>query len=106
MNTGITIATIFSLLLALATAGGAAKPQAGVSDSPEVRGVNLNHNETLVSDTALVQQSNDWSLWMSDEPAFASPLFIQFYLYSNPCPKWACGTNHSETLVRDMAPMK
>lgn len=109
MNAGMTIATIFSLLLALATAGDAAKHQAGVSDSPAgIRGSNLNHNETLVRDTALVQQSNDWSLWMSDERSFAASVLIQFSMYrpGPGCSPWVCGSNHNETLVRDAAPMK
>ena len=112
MNTGMTIATIFSLLLALATAGDATKHQAGVSDSPAgVRGHNLNHNETLVRDTALVQRADDWSLWLSGEHSFdPASLLIQFSFYraDATCAPWIRGVNlnHNETLVRDTMPME
>ncbi|MBA3354699.1 MAG: hypothetical protein H0U18_01920 [Pyrinomonadaceae bacterium] len=88
MNAGMTIATIFSLLLALATAGDAARYQAGVNDSPAVRGSNLNHNETLVRDTT------------------GSIKLKATKIGAGVCPKWVCGANPNETLVRDTAPMK
>ncbi len=130
MNAGMTL-SIISLLVALATAGGAAKHQAGTGDGPSISGFNLNHNETLVRetnfgkvgpascpkwicganhnetlvrDTALVQQSNDWSLWMSSE-SFAASVLMQFSMYRGGpgCSPWVCGSNHNETLVRDAA---
>ncbi|HJZ67639.1 MAG TPA: hypothetical protein VKF81_05935 [Blastocatellia bacterium] len=45
----LTIATILSLLLALATAGNTTS-SATVSQPTAPSGVNLNHNETLVRD--------------------------------------------------------
>jgi hypothetical protein len=104
MNTGMTIATIFSLLLALATAGDATRHQARVSDSTAIRGQNLNHNETMVRDTTLNQRTEDWSLWLSGEQAFAPvSLLVQFSFYRPGlvCPPIMC--NHNETLVRDAA---
>ncbi len=57
MNAGMTLAMIISLLLALSTGGDATKQQAGVNGSPAApRGQNLNHNETLVRDTVLIER--------------------------------------------------
>ena len=109
MNTGMTIATIFSLLLALATAGDASKHQAGVSSPAAIRGHNLNHNETLVRDAAPLQRTDDWSLWLSSEQAFdPASLFIQFLSYraGGQCSPMVCGSNHNETFVRDTTPME
>lgn len=55
MNIGIPLATILSLVLALA-AGGATKDvtkdQTSAPSPPELYGHNLNHSETLVRDAA------------------------------------------------------
>lgn len=79
MNTGITLATILSLALALAAAEDALRPRAGLICSPTVCG--SNHNETLVRDPAPMKQP------------------------SGGCSPLVCGSNHNETLVRDPAPM-
>lgn len=51
MNQGIVIATILSLLLAVAATGNSPTRQAAVGDgSSSTHGHNLNHNETLVRD--------------------------------------------------------
>jgi hypothetical protein len=108
MNTGMTIALI--LVLALAAIGSSTRYQADVGNSSAgVRGVNLNHNETLVRDTTLVQRADDWSLWRSSEQSFAAaPLLTQFLFYraGASCSPWICGSNHNETLVRDAVLMK
>ncbi len=97
MNVGMNIALI--LALALAATGISTRYQADVSNrSMAAPGQNLNHNETLVRDTTLIQRADDWSLWLSGEQSFASPLFISFTFY-RACPPIMC--NHNETLVRD-----
>ena len=106
MSIGMNIALI--LALALAAIGSSTRDQADVSNRPaEVRGLNLNHNETLVRDAAPPQRADDWSLWLSAEQAFATTsLLSQFLSYRDgaSCSPWVCGANHNETLVRDLAP--
>ena len=55
MYAAINLIAIVSLLISLASAGGATKDQAQVKPPPEMYGKNLNHNETLVRDTAPVK---------------------------------------------------
>ena len=124
MNTVITLATILSVAVALAAAEDATRPHAGLSCSPIVcgsnhnealvrdtgtRGHNLNHSETLVRDAAPGQRAEVWSLWTSVGQAFADASHIfpsLIYRAGVPCSPMVCGMNHSETLVRDAAPLK
>ncbi|MCM3871628.1 MAG: hypothetical protein ND895_13175 [Pyrinomonadaceae bacterium] len=108
MNTGMAIATIFSLLLALATAGDATKHQAPVSDSTAIRGQNLNHNETLVRDSEFktVGPAN-CPKWLCggnhNETLICDTKFEA--VGPTTCPKWICGSNHNEMLLRDKTPL-
>ena len=56
MNTVTSLVTIVSLLLALSSAGSVAKPQSEVNSQAAIpitpSRIALNHNETLVRDTA------------------------------------------------------
>jgi len=102
MNVVITIA----LILALASAESSIRYRDNVSNNDAApRGVNLNHNETLVRDTARTLQADDWSLRLNVEQAVAAALsFISFPMYQSHiagCGRWGCGLNHNETLVRD-----
>lgn len=108
MNIGIPLATIFSLVLALAAAGGA-KDQGDSHSTMAIRGKNLNHNETLVRDAAPIQHEDTLALWLSNELAFRATLFMQLSIYRagiSPGTPVVLGTNlnHNETLVRDAAP--
>jgi len=97
MSMGLNIALI--LALALAAIGSSTRYQADVNNSfPAVRGQNLNHNETLVRDTTLVQRADDW--WLSGEQSFAAaPLLTPFLFYraGAGCSPWVCGANRNET---------
>jgi len=77
--------------------------RAGAGCSPWICG--SNHNETLVSDEVPTQRTDDWSQWLSGDLALnPGSLFMQFSLYrvGAGCSPWVCGSNHNETLVRDL----
>jgi hypothetical protein len=104
MNTGLVFTAILSLLLALTTADQPNKPQAGSTSSIAIPGNNLNHNETFVRDSTLAQRFADRSLGMNGkQPSFLAGLLLSFSQYRTlaGCYGWVCGSNHSETLVRD-----
>ena len=66
MNIGMNLTLI--LALALAAIGGSAKPSADLGNrSAEIRGQNLNHNETLVRDTTQNFGRIDLRFWLSGE---------------------------------------
>ena len=105
MNITTSFIAIVSLLLALATADIATIDQSNSTcNTTTVTNPNriaLNHNETMVSDEPLAEQSVGWSqLLMS----------LRGFFFSRPspggCDEWGCGSNHNETLVRDSAPVK
>ena len=109
MNAVTSFVSIVSLLLALAGAGGTAKKQAADVNSPAARNITpskivLNHNETMLSDTTLLQQADPWSQWLTSLQVF---VFTRFSSYApgggGGCEEWGCGANHNETLVRDPA---
>ena len=108
MNTGMSFLAIVSLLLAMAMAGEAVKQQTrGTSSAPTynreaVDRIAINHNETMVSDVALVQQA---SLWLTNLRSF---VVTEFVTYSHRgkvgCDdEFGCGMNHNETMVSDVA---
>jgi len=109
MNPVMSFVAIVSLLLGLAAAGNTAKEQAQVT--PPAAGqitpskIALNHNETMVSDAALVQPADTWSQWLTSLRAF----FVTSFSTSAPRPKggcedvFGCGMNHNETMVTDAA---
>ena len=78
------------------------KPAAGSGCAPWVCGAN--HSETLVVD-AVASQPDEWRRWLSNEQPSANvpPLFTLMTYHSGfGCSPWICGSNHSETLVRDL----
>lgn len=106
MNTGMSFLAIVSLLLAMAMAGESVKQQAG-GTAPSAQSyscgsvdkIAINHNETMVSDMAFVEEA---SLWLR------SFLVTQFETYARAgkggCDdEFGCGTNHNETMVSDVA---
>lgn len=105
MNALTSFVTIASLLLALATAGTVVNKQTDVNSPAASRNITpsklgLNHNETMVSDAALVQQA-DTVKWLMN---VQTSILTRFSIYlSGRCEDWGCGTNHNETLVRDVA---
>jgi hypothetical protein len=131
MNAGLTIATILSLLMALAgggsadvakkttdpkqqletnkenTNGGIFELGIGTTNSPS--GHNLNHNETLVRDTEF-----KISIGGGCSPIVCGSNHNESLVRDNKfktsiggnCSPLVCGSNHNETLVRDVAPMK
>lgn len=102
MYIGMNLALI--LALALAAIGSSTKHQADVRNSSTgVRGQNLNHNETLVRDTAQSPPANGSTLRLNSDQSFVSQLFISFYRPGAGCAPWVRGhnLNHNETLVRD-----
>ena len=121
MNAGMTIATILSLLLALAAAGDTTRPQAGVDNSPtsvrEVplqhnetlvrdqgpRGHNLNHNETIARDTSQMKKAGGFCPpWMCNHNETLVRDTALTKKAGLTCPKWICGANHNETTVREV----
>jgi hypothetical protein len=108
MNAVTSFVAIVSLLLALATAGGAAKQETGTK-SPAAMDIQpskivLNHNETMLSDAPLVQQTDTWSQWLTSMQTF----FFTTFSTNAPGPKGGCdesgcGMNHNETMVSDTA---
>lgn len=109
MNAVTSFVAIVSLLLALATAGGAAKQQAEVNSPAAARDITpskivLNHNETMVSDAALVQQADTLSEWLTSLQAYVFTRFSTYVPGGGGCDDdWGCGMNDSETLARDAA---
>lgn len=110
MNAVTGFVAIVSLLLALATAGGAAKDQAkgNSSDSRNISPskIVLNHNETFVQDASPTRQADDSELLTTAKQAAASAvrLLIRFFINApggGGCDDWGCGSNHNEMLVRD-----
>jgi hypothetical protein len=102
MNAVTSFVAIVSILLALAAGGSTAKEQAQ-ANPPQVRNITpskivLNHNETMVSDAALVQRAGTWSQWLKS---------IQAFFFTRPipggCEEFGCGGNHNETMVSDTA---
>ena len=99
MNAATFIATILSLVLAAATAGNTTGNNSP-SDRPAPPGVNLNHNETFVHDTAQ-QGPNPRSFWLiPDQAATVAPVLIQLSYIGAQCSLFVCGSNHNETLLR------
>ena len=106
MNTGMSFLAIASLLLAMAMAGESLKQQArGTSSAPthnrnSVDRIAINHNETMVSDVALVKQA---SLWLTN---LRSLVVTKFATYTRGgkggCDEFGCGMNHNETMVSDV----
>ena len=100
MNITTSFIAIVSLLLALVTADIATKDQSNSTcNTTTVTNPNriaLNHNETMVSDEPLAEQSVGWSqLLMS----------LRGFFFSRPspggCDDWGCGMNHNEIMVSD-----
>jgi len=78
------------------------RPPIGGGCSPIVCG--SNHNETLVRD-ATASPADKWLPWVNNERLFAEiPLFFTLMTYRSGfgCSPTVCGTNHNETLVRDL----
>jgi len=70
--------------------------------SPMVCGVN--HNETLVRDAALSHLPDYSDRWIGEnEMSAIAPFLIQLAYSSFLCSLTVCGTNHNETLGRDTA---
>jgi len=107
MNTGMSFFAIASLLLAMAMAGESLKQQArGTSSAPthnrnSVDRIAINHNETMVSDVALIQQA---SLWLTNLRSFVVTKFATYTRGGKGgCEEFGCGGNHNETMVSDVA---
>jgi hypothetical protein len=107
MNAVTSFVALASLLLALGTAGVVANKQTGVNSPAASRTITpsklgVNHNETMVSDATTVHQRDTSNEVFKGEQAFG---FVRVLLYPNMagCPVWMCGSNHNETMVRDLA---
>lgn len=105
MNAVTNFMAIASILLALATAGGAVKQQAEVNSPATARDttpskIAINHNETMVSDAALVQQVDTLSDWLTSLQAFVFGRFVNTPADIAPS---RIALNHNETMVSDAA---
>ncbi len=104
MNAVTNFVAIASILLALATAGGAAKAKSGDEEIITPSKIVLNHNETMVNDATSVQRSEALSKWLMGLSVF---IFNRVSSYARGggvpggCDDWGCGMNHNETIVSD-----
>src|SRR5690242_20108398 len=100
MNAATFIATLLSLMLAASIAANSTGNNSAM-ERPAPPGVNLNHNETLVNDTAY-QSSNVGRSWlMPDQAATVAPVLIQILKIGGNCSPMICGANHNETFLSD-----
>jgi hypothetical protein len=100
MNAATLIATLLSLLLASVTAVNSTGNNPAM-ERPAPPGVNLNHNETLVHETAY-QRPNAGRSWLTPEQAETVAAFLsQVSLIGTQCNPLTCGSNHNETFISD-----
>jgi hypothetical protein len=114
---GMTLAALLALILSLGATGGpdAAKKKQKAYDQylqdntvtfdelQTLHSMKSNHNETLVLDARTGKRPSTSEMFVRTDALRAAPFGFtrSSYGIGTDCPKWLCGENHNETLVRD-----